>query len=178
MTARAQRWRLSSCAQHAGRSTRIPPIGAFTRSRSAVRFVGRGFRCTTRREARSKRPIHCVILRQLWRGTDWGVEGDSSAAITSPVTPRSHAAVAELRKRKHRDEKPFCDHGPRHGSRRVSVRGIDHRARPVAVAAAPDCPVKKAAWSDHRTTPLAAPSRLLGVMLPLHAAASSAARAR
>ena len=90
------------CARTAGASTRIPPTGASTPSRSPARSAGRssllplerGAVAAAARRARSSRS----------RG---------SAATTSPATPPSEEAVARLRARKHREDKPFARHDRR-----------------------------------------------------------------
>ena len=107
MTGSGRRWRLSRCVLCAGPSTTIPPIAASTRSRTLARVADRGSSVHPAADGarlKTAKPL-ADFVDALRGGAIGALKGLGGYHLTCDAGNRS--VVAELRRRKHRDEKPF-----------------------------------------------------------------------
>ena len=131
-------------------------------------------RCSTARANRSRPddPLGIFRRRHLLPARSGPSRG--WAATTWPATPRSAAAVAELRRRKHRDEKPFALMVRTTRPRQALCEVCAGRARTAALAAPADRAAAQTARHARRRRSRSGQS-LSGRHAALHAAPSSAA---
>ena len=105
---RPPRWRASRCAPSARANTPTPPTGASTPSRSAARTAGRRCATATATVASTDGEIGAARGPGSCCATAASSRSRASADTTWPATPATSAAVAELRRRKRRGDKPFA----------------------------------------------------------------------
>ena len=153
--------RLRHVRRAAGRSTTTRPTAASTRSPTPARTAGPRCGCgdARRRRRDARRPRRCCSTARSSRSRAW-------AATTSPAAPTTRSAVARLRARKHREDRPFALMARRRrggrgagraGRGRGGAAGGRARARSCSRRAAPARPSRR---RSRRA------ARELGVMLP------------
>ena len=166
-TASGRRWRRSPCAPRAGAEYDDPADRRFHAQPTACPACGPRLRLLDACGTADRRtgPARPAAVRRLRGGRIGAVKG--LADTTWPATPANDAAVAELRRRKHRDEKPFA----------VMVADLAAAARLCEVAPAEARPARRrrarpivllraAAGAGRRATRSRPGNPYLGVMLP------------
>ena len=101
-------WPASRCARRAGPSTTTPPTAASTPSRTPARTAGRG--CLARRERVPGADGDDALTLPSPLLASGAIVGGEGARRLPPgrATPTTPTRVAELRRRKQRDDKPFA----------------------------------------------------------------------
>ena len=161
-TGRTRRWPASRCAPTAGASTRIPPTAASTPSRSRCPACGPRLSMPLERGGRRC----CATARSL------AVKGLGGYHLACDAADED--AVARLRARKQREEKPFAVMTPSPDALAELDDG-GARAAPLA-ARGRSCSLRRRAGRAGRALGRARDRRGSGVMLPVHAAPPPALR--
>ena len=163
----APRWRRSRCARRAAPSTATRAIAASTRSPTPARTAGRRYASSTPAGGAVEDPAHATPSRpppaRCSRGAIVAVKGIGGFHLACRADDED--AVAELRARKHREDKPFALMAPDLGTARELVdlkppelsSCSSARGRSCSRGAGPTRP-----WRDS----VAPGSTELGVMLP------------
>ena len=164
-TGRRPAWRLSRNVRRAPPSTAHPTAGASTRSRTPAPSAGRGSRCAIRAARWSttwiRLPPRCARSRS---GEIVAIKGLGGFHLACDA--RNAGAVARLRERKAREEKPFAVMVANAASAR---RCADVDAGERALLESPERPIvllRKRDGADRRCAGIAPGLAWLGVMLP------------
>ena len=167
-TARPRRWPASRCAPRARPSTTIPPIAASTPSPTRARSAARSCRGERRRASATvstaSAALDAAVAAITSRDASSRMKGIGGYHLVADAT--NDAAVAELRRRKARDDKPFAVMVASLGAARRAVRPRRRRGRGADLD--PPTDRARAAPRRRRASPPVLRRALpeLGLMLP------------